>query len=182
MRMSLRWALTVTAVLCGCGQPPAPPPPAAPPFRAVVPLKQLMEQVIDPAADVIWDSVKTIITQTETKEIAPHTDAEWTAVRNAAVLIAESGNLLLIDGRARDTEGWIKAAKRLTSMGEAAMKAAESKSAEAVFNAGGDIYSACKACHERYAPQLQQGGDAPAGQPATEKAAADKAAAPKAVK
>jgi len=33
---------------------------------------------------------------------------------------------------------------------------------EALFDAGGEIYKACAACHQRYAPQLQ----APPGQAA----------------
>ena len=33
---------------------------------------------------------------------APETDEEWTAIRDSAAIIAESGNLLLMPGRARD--------------------------------------------------------------------------------
>lgn len=63
------------------------------PFRTVLEFKQFMEWVIDPAADVIWYSVKTIITQAGTKEIKQETDEQWAAVRNAAATLAESGNM-----------------------------------------------------------------------------------------
>jgi hypothetical protein len=113
-----------------------------------------MEWVVDPAADAIWDSVKTIITESGTKEIAPHTDEEWAAVRNGAATLAESGNLLIIEGRARDRNEWLAAVRRLTDAADGALKAAESKNADAVFAAGGRIYDACAACHRRYAPNL----------------------------
>jgi hypothetical protein len=56
--------------LFGCG--PTPPKP-----NTSLTLKQLMEWVIDPNADVIWDSVKSISTVKGTTEIYPRTDAEW---------------------------------------------------------------------------------------------------------
>jgi hypothetical protein len=115
-----------------------------------------MDWVIDPAADVIWDSVKSIITLSGTKETAPQTDEQWAAVRNGAAMLVEAGNLLMMEGRARDNKEWMAAARRLSTTAELALKAAEAKNAEAVFNAGGEIYNACKACHDRYANFDQQ--------------------------
>jgi len=155
MRTILRWLPLSTVLLCGCSPPPPPPPPAAPPFTAVVNLKQLMEWVIDPAADVIWDSVKTIITEKDTKEIAPQTDEQWAIVRNGAATLAESGNLLMIDGRAKDNNEWMAAARRLITTAGQALKAAEVKDAAALFTAGGEVYNACRGCHQRYAPEQQ---------------------------
>jgi len=139
-------------LLFGCSS--APQPAAAPPFRSVVDLKQLMEWVIDPAADVVWESVKTIATEEGTKEIVPRTQAEWDAVRNAAATLAETGNSLMTEVRARDRDRWMKAARRLVDAAEEALKAAEAKNADSVFAAGGRIYDACAACHRQYAPQL----------------------------
>ena len=144
-----------TLLLSGCGAPPPPPAPPAPPFNTTLALKQVMEWVIDPAADVIWDSVKSIITDKGTKEIAPHTDAEWDIVRNAAATIMEAGNLLMIDGRARDQKEWMAAARRLSDAGSQALKAAQAKNTEALFDEGGNIYKACAACHAKYALYLQ---------------------------
>lgn len=137
-------------LLSSCG---APPP--APPFTTTVALKQVMEWVIDPAADVIWDSVKSIITDKGVKEIAPHTDAEWDNVRNAAATIVEAGNLLMIDGRAKDQKEWMAAAHRLSEAGSQALKAAQAKNTTALFDEGGNIYKACAACHAKYAQHLQ---------------------------
>jgi len=134
--------------LLGCS---APPPPAPPPFTTAINLKQLMNWVIDPSADVIWDSVKSIMTTNGTNEIAPKTEEQWAAVRTGAATLVEAGNLLMMEGRAKDNKEWMAAARRLSTSAEQALKAAEAKNADAVFNAGGDIYNACKGCHDRYA-------------------------------
>jgi hypothetical protein len=151
MRTILGLIALGTALLFGCSvlQPPASP--TAPPFSPVVSMKQLMEWVIDPAADVIWDSVGTIYTEAGTKELAPRTEEQWAAVRNSAAIVAESANLLMMEGRARDGREWMAAARRLTVAANRALKAAEAKNVDALFTAGEDIYHACSACHQRYA-------------------------------
>ena len=114
-------------------------------------LKQLMEWVIDSNADVIWDSVKFITTNEGTKEIFPQTDQEWEAIRNSSATLIEAGNLLMLEGRAKDNTEWVKYAQRLSNTTEVALKAAQEKNKEALFDAGGNIYNACKACHDKYA-------------------------------
>ncbi len=146
--------LLILLMLCGCKEPPPPPPPA-PPYTTTLALKQVMVWVIDPAVDVIWDSVKSIITEKGTQEFAPHTDAEWDAVRNAAATLMEAGNVLMLQGRALDQKDWMAAAKRLSDASSQALKAAQDKNVEAVFNEGGNIYKACAACHAKYAAHLQ---------------------------
>src|SRR5688572_10725767 len=49
------FALGIIMIGCGGTQ-------KAPPFKPVADTKLLMESVIDPAADLVWDSVRTIIT------------------------------------------------------------------------------------------------------------------------
>ncbi len=160
MRTILRLIPAGMVLLLGCS--PSPPPPATPPFTTTLNMKQLMEWVMDPAADVIWDSVKSIITETGTKEIAPHTDTEWDAVRNAAATVMEAGNLLMIEGRAKDNKAWMAAARRLSDAAGQALKAAQAKNTEALFAEGGNIYKACSACHAQYAAHLQGGAPEPA--------------------
>ena len=141
-------------LLTGCGEPPKPAAPAAPPLQPVLSMKQLMEWVIDPAADAVWEPVKTIITEQGTKEIAPQTDEQWEAVRHGAATLHESAHLLTLEGRARDRGEWTQAARGLMEAADEALKAVEAKNPQAVFDAGGRIYNACSACHRRYAPQL----------------------------
>lgn len=156
MRTILRLLPLSLVLLAGCeASPPPPPPPPATPFNTTLAVKQVMQWVIDPAADVIWDSVKSVITEKGTQEIAPHTDAEWDKVRDAAATLVEAANALMIEGRARDKQGWVAGARRLSDASNAALKAAQAKNTEALFDAGGNIYRACAACHTQYAQYLQ---------------------------
>ncbi|MBI1873718.1 MAG: hypothetical protein HYZ58_13015 [Acidobacteria bacterium] len=132
------------AVCCwGCGAAPVP-------FKPIADNKLLMQSVIDPNADVIWESVKTIITAQGTEEIRPRTEDEWTAVRNSAITLAESGNLLMMVPRAKDGDEWMKRAQELIDTSQAAIRAAEAKNADRLFTVGGDIYESCSHCHQRY--------------------------------
>ena len=121
-----------------------------PPFKPIVDTKLLMQSVIDPNADLVWDAVKIIDTKEGTQDIRPRTDAEWIAVRNAAVAVAESGNLLMMAPRAKNGGEWMQLAQEMINTGEAAMRAAEAKNAEKLFTVGGDIYDSCSNCHRKY--------------------------------
>jgi hypothetical protein len=141
--LKLRVAVAVAVASAACSAPP-------PPFKPVADTKLLMQSVVDPNADVIWESVKTIITAQGTEEVRPRTDAEWTAVRNSAVALAESGNLLMMAPRAKDAGDWMRLAQELVDTSQSAMRAAESKNADRLFTVGGDIYDACSHCHQKY--------------------------------
>jgi hypothetical protein len=141
----------LSALVLGCSALTPPTNPAAPPFDTAVNVKELMDWIVDPSVDVIWDSVGTIYTEAGTKELAPRTDEQWDAVRNSAAIVAESGNLLMMDGRARDRGPWMSFARALTDAANGARKAAEARNIDALFTAGEDLYRVCSACHQRYA-------------------------------
>ena len=124
--------------------------PQPPPFRPIADTKLLMQSVVDPNADVIWDAVKTIDTAAGIEEIRPKNAQAWTAVRNSAVAVAEAGNLLMLVPRAKDGGEWMKRAQEMIDTGERAIKAADAKNAQQLFAAGGDIYEACSNCHREY--------------------------------
>ena len=145
MRTPRLIGLAGVVVAAACSSGPQPPP-----FKPVVDTKLLMQSVIDPNADLVWDAVKTIDTVKGTEEIRPRTDEQWAAVRNAAVTVAESGNLLMMVPRARDGGEWMTMAQRMIDTGQEAIKAAEAKNAERLFTVGGDIYDSCSACHQKY--------------------------------
>jgi len=125
-------------------------PPAAP-FKSVTDMRQFMEWVLDPVADELWASVGIIIDEKGETRIEPKTDAEWAQVRNNAAIIAEAANLLMLDSRAKDREGWMIAARGLIDQAERAIKAAEAKDADALFTANSDVFLACTECHKTYA-------------------------------
>ena len=62
-------------------------------------VKDIMEGIVDPSADVVWESVATNITAAGVEEKAPKTDDEWAAVQHSALMLAEAANLLKMSGR-----------------------------------------------------------------------------------
>jgi hypothetical protein len=143
-------------LLCGLWALSACSAPAPPPFQPVADVKQLMATVVDPAADVYWEAVGTIIDDKGITELAPQTPEEWDAVRNAAVIVAEAGNLLMMASRAKDGGEWMTESRALVDVGRKAIRAAESHDRAAVFDAGGEVYEVCTSCHVKYALELQQ--------------------------
>jgi len=125
-----------------------------PPFQTTANMKDLMLNVLDPAADGLWESVGTIITMEGRFEKAPQTDDEWAGVRANAIQLAESGNLLMLPSRSSGSAEWITEAKALIDASNRARKAIEAKDKDALFTIGGDIYDVCTNCHKQFALQL----------------------------
>ena len=141
--------LVVTVVLAACAD--AADSGDAVPFEPVADVAQLMATILEPAADFYWEAVGTIIDVNGTLEIAPSTDEEWELVRNAAYVIAESGNLLMMEGRGADEEAWRGMALAMVQVGRQAIEAAEAKNTDAVFDVGAEVYAVCSGCHATYA-------------------------------
>src|ERR1700732_1176224 len=75
----LSWLVaSLFLVSCKARQPP-------PEYQASATVKDIMDSMIDPSADALWDSVATIVSAAGTEERAPHTDEEWTNVRHHAI-------------------------------------------------------------------------------------------------
>jgi hypothetical protein len=147
MRHTTWLVLTGALLASGCNRPPP-----APPLRPVADVKQLMKFILEPAADEYWDAVGTIEDAKGVVHVAPATDEEWAAVVNSAYVVTEGGNLLMMTGRAKDSGDWIKLSQALIEVGQRAIKAAESKNTQAVFDTGAELYEACVACHAKYMP------------------------------
>lgn len=148
MRALLRLVPFVILAAVACGGPATPP---APPFETVATSKELMNAVLDPAVDVIWDSVGSVITAEGTFEKAPETDDDWAAVRASAVLLAESGNLLMLGDRAGGSPEWIAQAQALIEVSKRTIQVIDKKDTDALFTIGGDIYDVCTNCHRQFA-------------------------------
>lgn len=81
---------------------PAPPRPnrtVSPPFTPMASVKDIMDGLVDPQSDVIFEAVATIATKSGIEERAPKTDADWEAVRTGALLLNEGAHLLMVQGR-----------------------------------------------------------------------------------
>ncbi len=111
-----------------------------PTLKPVASVNQLMKAIIIPSSDAVFQVAME----------APQDDEAWVAVQNSALMLAESGNLLMIGDRAKDTGDWIKAAQALIEAGTVAFKAAEAKNVDALMEAGDQVYATCEGCHEQY--------------------------------
>ena len=124
--------------------------PAIPPIASV---KQIMNAIVLPNANVIYNAVGTTITGTKVEETAPRNDKEWAAVGDSAAAIVESGNMLLVGDRLVDKREWLSYTQRFIAAGKAALAAANEKKPDGVLAAGGDLNDTCDACHEKYQRQ-----------------------------
>src|SRR5499426_3526849 len=67
--------------------------------RKLTTIKDLMDSIIDPSADVVWGAAGTVVDQDGVHDTFPKTPEEWLNVRRAAIRIIEGSNLLLMPGR-----------------------------------------------------------------------------------
>ncbi|MGD0965337.1 MAG: hypothetical protein ABSA57_15720 [Candidatus Acidiferrales bacterium] len=123
---------------------------AAPPFEPVAEVSQIMKATVGPCSDVVFGAVEIDLDDKGTHERKPETDAQWDAVHNSAITLMETGNLLMMPGRARDRGVWMQQSRALIEAGALAARAAETKDAGALMTAGHLINLSCDGCHNRY--------------------------------
>ena len=171
-------AIVVAVFIAACGRSRQPEPE----LRPTATIKDIMDSLVDPSADALWESVATVVTASGTDERAPKTDEDWANVRRHAIRLIEATNLLLMDGRhvanpadksenpnielepaqietliAQDPAAWIKFTHGLHDAAVPALKAIDAKNAADLLNAGEGIDVACENCHLKYwYPNTQQ--------------------------
>jgi hypothetical protein len=118
----------------------------APVFQPVGTIHEVMLDIVAPTSDVIF----------KVPNHAPKDDKEWKTVQDSALMLAETGNLLMIPGRAKDSGDWAKFAKSLTEQGSKAFEAANAKDAKALEDIGNNIDDVCETCHAKYLPKPTQ--------------------------
>lgn len=147
MRSVIVVAMAGLLTTAACSRPQPPAEDAGPPAGLVKPAvsdKLVMQGIVDPSAKLIWDAAADGVPEGANK------DEAWAAVRRGAITLAESGNLLQLEGRPRDNDVWIQTAKLLTEGATAALEAAEAKNIEGLSEAGDKIYTACETCHKKH--------------------------------
>ncbi len=82
----------------------------------------------------------------------PKTEQEWKTVEYTALMLAESGNLLMMGFRARDQDRWMQDSKALVDAGAAALKAARAKDLNGILALNDQIVTSCTECHSHYRP------------------------------
>jgi hypothetical protein len=178
-----RTALTLTVILAACGllaiaqTPSTAPAPSAPPAQRVfADLNQLMRGVLYPAANVVFSAqadnpgeIKFVPGHDPNMSTDPLTSSfgGWMAVENAALALAESANLLTIEGRscsngapvpARDP-AWMKFVQDVRDASMQAYAAAKAKDQDKIIAMSETLSTSCTGCHRKFrdrkAPELR---------------------------
>jgi cytochrome c556 len=166
--------VSIVVLLAGCAGDAAPAastsPAASSPFLLKASIKELMDAQVDPAADVIWESVYTRISEAGREDHQPRTPEDWQAIRRSALTLIESTNLLVMEGRRiappdaprepgepsttvlqqrLDTNhaAFVGFAQALRQVALKTLDAVDAKDPQRVFDVGGEIDEACEACH-----------------------------------
>lgn len=110
----------------------------------------IMEHVLYPAAAIVWGNAGFVITNEGEEDLSPTTEEGWHNVEDHAAMVMETANLLLLPGRGPEEVEWRSYSKDLVRTGKLAFNAAQNRDAVALFDAGGEIYQSCLACHQKY--------------------------------
>lgn len=152
MKLVLSLSLAVLALLAGCAQQSS--------NDTIATTEQLMEGMVQPLAEVVWNSVQTVVDLEGVHEMQPETEDEWDFVVNSALALAESKNLIVVmdrplsEGTPERRDDWAEFADGLRDGALEAAEAARARDPEALFAAGSNMYEeGCLACHEAYLPE-----------------------------
>jgi cytochrome c556 len=141
-------------------------------------IRELMENIVDPIADNIFDAVATDISSKGVVETRPTSDDDWAKVRIGAITLAESVNLLKIPRPVapagdvnehavgpnapelspgqiqakidQDRARWNQHVDELGTVAREVMDIVKAKNADALFEAGGKLDKVCENCHLEY--------------------------------
>lgn len=175
MRTPVVLCFALATIACEAAPPQSTPADSAPPFQVTVSIEEVMRYMIDPAADAIWESVVTIVTDDGIEEIKPETDEDWAALRAHAVTLTESTNLILMEDRPVAEEGavselpgvdlepeqieeilaanrgaWTQLTLALQGSGVQVLEAIDARDLEALLVAGDGLDLACENCHIQF--------------------------------
>jgi hypothetical protein len=168
-------------------QPSAEPPGAEPPgaeqpdagdagpFIPEATVEEVMEYVVMPNAQILWDAVAITVSLEGTIESKPETDEDWDRVRAAAITLAEACNAIMIRGRAVAAPGavseypeeeldpadiqelrqqnwgaWVAHAQVLHATVDEALDAIDNRDSDSLMEAGGALDEACESCHLQF--------------------------------
>src|SRR5262249_24985986 len=80
----------------------------------------------------------------------PQNDRDWETLQMQALMLAESGNLLMMKDRAKNQGERMKDARALVDAGLAAVKATRAKDIQAVLAVSEQIVTSCINCHKKF--------------------------------
>jgi hypothetical protein len=172
--------LAAASLFAGCAAPaPEKPPPAEARYRPVASIREVMNSIIDPSIDVVWNSVGSVlehgVENGALTDRVPKTDEDWAEVRRHALVVSEAANLLLMHDRPvappgapslapgveltpeeiralidKNPEGWDFYVQGFQDSLKPALAAIDKKDSQALFDAGDEIDTTCENCHSTF--------------------------------
>lgn len=117
---------------------------------------EFMRDELDPAVDGIWLRSGWVLTDQGEESLFPDTEEGWDeVVASAQNVIALTEELKTEEYSDNDPE-WIAISDGLIVAAELARDAAQAREEQALFDAGGQMYRVCLACHQRYAMEAPE--------------------------
>jgi len=176
MRISSGMVSVLLLFGSACTAPPPPPPATShEDYKPTATIKDIMDSMVDPGADAIWESVATTVDAKGIHDKFPQNDEEWKEVRRRAITLMEATNLLMMPGRhvakpgeksenpgielaPEDVEAAINLdrksfnalAGKLHETALVSLQAIDAKDKEALLDSGNAIDAACENCHLKY--------------------------------
>ena len=166
-----RLPIAVLLVALAACSKPAPQPD----LLKTATIKDIMDSMVDPSGDYMFEAVAEIADEHGITQKAPQTDEEWEEVRRRSLVLLEAPNLLTMDGRKvaqagersknpqvelqpeeiqklvdGDRPSFFRRARKLQDAAAQALKAVDAKDKDALFLAIGSIDKACENCHLHY--------------------------------
>ncbi len=193
MRTFVPLAIVLGLLAVSCSSPKTPAPPAAAPaaqpamenhtpllgdMKPVVSVKELMEYMIDPAGDYVFDSVKTFVQPNgKIVEVEPKTDEDWEKLKIGAVTMLEGIYLLKVqrpfapagdhnnsvgpeatelspeqiaEKVKKDPVEWNARIEALRNVGLQVLDIVKKRNTKELWDASENLDEACEACHRSY--------------------------------
>jgi hypothetical protein len=147
-------------------------------MKPIVSVKELMEYMIDPASDYIFDSVKTFVQPNgKIVEVEPKSDEDWEKLRVGAVTLAEGIYLLKVErpfapaGDMNNSVGpdatelspeqivakvkgdpveWNARIEALRNVGLEVLDIVKKRNTKELWDATENLDNACESCHRSY--------------------------------
>ena len=112
----------------------------SPPFLPVATISEIMNAITLPYSDALLYIQRN----------PPQNDRDWETLQMQALMLAESGNLLMMKDRAKNQGEWMKDSRALVDAGLAAVKATRARDMQAVLALNEPIVNSCVTCHRKF--------------------------------
>lgn len=144
-------------------------------FNTSATIREVMNTLIDPNADAIWNAVRFEMDADGEREVFPVTDEEWEVHRRQAIAMIEGANSLMIPGRRvaapgattdfpeyefmpeeveeklrEDRQSWIGFAQGFQTSVLDVIDAIDARDVDRLSETAGLVDAQCESCHSQY--------------------------------